>query len=94
MSEDLESGLRAALRPVAPRDALTRDIVARVATDAASRATRRPQRESRRRPRRRTSTWWLAASMAASLLIAIGVLHNLQERREQRVGLEARRQVI
>jgi hypothetical protein len=90
MSEDLESRLRAALRPVAPGDGLTRYIIARVATDASSRAAWRDQR----RPRRKTSAWWLTASMAASLLIAIGVLHNLQERREQQRGLEARRQVI
>jgi len=32
--------------------------------------------------------------MAASLLIAAGIQHHLQERRETERGLEARRQVI
>jgi hypothetical protein len=32
--------------------------------------------------------------MAASLLIAVGIQHHLQERRETQRGLEARRQVI
>jgi hypothetical protein len=90
MSEDLESRLRAALRPVAPSDEFTRNLIARVTADQASEANAPGAR--RRNPR--ASAWWLSATMAASLLIAAGIEHHLQERRETERGLEARRQVI
>jgi hypothetical protein len=76
MNEDLESRLRAALRPVAPSDEFTQNLIARVTADQGSQAHVR------------------GASMAASLLIAVGIQHHLQERRETQRGLEARRQVI
>jgi hypothetical protein len=90
MSEDLESRLRAALRPVAPSDDFAQDLIARVA------AEQRPQSTKRgfgwHRPG--APAWWLSASIAASLLVAVGLQHQLQERRERERGLEARRQVI
>src|SRR6266851_5886153 len=90
MSEDLESRLRAALRPVTPSDEFTQNLIARVTADQGPQSNARGTR--RRRPR--ASAWWLSASMAASLLIAAGIQHHLQERRETERGLEARRQVI
>ena len=90
MSEDLESRLRAALRPVAPSDEFTQNLIARVTADQGSRSNAHGAR--RRNPR--ASAWWLSATMAASLLIAAGIEHHLQERRETERGLEARRQVI
>jgi hypothetical protein len=90
MSEDLESRLRAALRPVAPSDGFTQNLIARVTAHQGSDADARGTR--RRSPK--ATAWWLSASMAASLLIAAGVQHYLQERRETERGLEARRQVI
>jgi hypothetical protein len=90
MSEDLEARLRAALRAVTPDDDFTQNLIARVTADqyshssAVGAGTRRP----------RASTWWLSAGMAASLLLALGVQHHVQERRERERGMEARRQVI
>jgi hypothetical protein len=90
MNEELESRLRAALRPVAPSDEFTRDLVARVAADRRSSSDARTAHG--RRPGARG--WWLSASMAASLLVAAGIQHQLQERHERERGLEARREVI
>jgi hypothetical protein len=90
MSEDLESRLRAALRPTAPSEEFTQKLIARVTADQASEAHARGA--GRRRPK--ASAWWLSASLAASLLVAVGVQHHLQERRDTERGLEARRQVI
>lgn len=90
MSEDLESRLRAALRPVEPREDFTRNLIARVTADPNAQSSRR--RFGRRRFKR--PAWWLTAGAAASLLIAVGIQHHLQERREREGGLEARRQVI
>jgi hypothetical protein len=90
MSEDLESRLRAALRPAAPSEEFTQRLIARVTADRGSEA---PARGAGRRSLK-ASAWWLSASLAASLLVAVGVQHHLQERRDTERGLEARRQVI
>ena len=90
MNEDLESRLRAALTPVAPRPEFTRNLIARVTADKATETDTR----GRRRSHPKATAWWLSAGMAASLLIAVGVQHHLQERRETERGLEARREVI
>jgi hypothetical protein len=90
MNEDLESRLRSNLRPVAPRDEFSQALAAQVAARA------RPHRSSRAarwRPSKR-STWWLSASLAASLLLAVGVQYQMQQERERQNGLEARRQVV
>lgn len=79
MSEDLESRLRAALRPVAPSDAFSEELVANV---------------NGRRRRSFAPAGWLSAGIAASLLLAVGMLHHIQEQRERERGLEARREVI
>jgi hypothetical protein len=78
MSDDFESQLRAALRPVAPSDDFTPKIMARIA--------------AKRRLARRA--WWIPASLAASLLIAIGAQRHVQESRERENGMEARREVV
>jgi len=90
MSEDLESRLRAALRPVAPGDEFTQKLIARVAADRRS-PSKAPSARGRSA---KSSAWWLSASMAASLLVAAGIQHQVQERRERERGLEARREVI
>jgi hypothetical protein len=88
MNEDLESRLRAALRPVAPGDDFSQRLIARVTAERISPARRAAPR------RAFTPAGWLSAALAASLLLAIGVQHHLQERREREQGMEARRQVI
>ena len=90
MSDDLESRLRAALRPAAPSEEFTQKLIARVTADQGSETHARGA--GRRRPK--ASAWWLSASLAASLLVAVGVQQHLQERRDTEMGLEARRQVI
>lgn len=90
MSEDFESRLRAALRPVAPGDDFTQDLIARIT------AAHGPQSAKRalNRQRRRASAGWFAAAAAASLLIAVGVQQHLRQQHDRAQGLEARRQVI
>jgi ferric-dicitrate binding protein FerR (iron transport regulator) len=79
MHEDLEAALREALRPTAPRPDFGARVMARVM----------PVR------RRRTDrTWWLAAGLAAAVLIGVGVQHHMRQQREIQAGLEARREVI
>ncbi len=90
MNEDLESRLRAALRPLAPRLDFTEDLIARVSADQPSEATARGfGGRTRRAP-----AWWLPASLAASLLIGAGIHTHLRQQHERAGGLEARRQVI
>jgi methylthioribose-1-phosphate isomerase len=90
MSEDFESRLRAALKPVAPSDDFTQDLIARVT------AAQGPQSAQRalNRQRRGASAAWFAAAAAASLLIAVGVQQHLRQQHDRAQGLEARRQVI
>jgi hypothetical protein len=90
MNKDLESELRAALRPIAPNDELERKLIARLA-DPPHYAPPTPRRLGRRGSYSRVG--WLSAALAASLLIAIGI-QNVQERREREHGMEARRQVV
>jgi hypothetical protein len=69
MKGDLESQLRAALRPVAPSDDFAEKVMARVAA----------------KRRLRSRAWWIPASLAACTLIAVGVhRHNngMEARRE------------
>jgi hypothetical protein len=79
MNEDLESQLRAALRPVAPPADLRDRILAGLPS-------------SRLRPRR-MGLWW-GAGVAASFLLALGVYSHIQSARETAAGLEARREVL
>ena len=90
MNNDLESKLKHALRPVAPSDAFTQPLLARV---AASRDSRPQARPTASRITRRAA-WWTSAALAASVLAAVGIQHQLQTERERTLGLQARRQVI
>ena len=90
MSKNLESKLQDALRPVAPSDEFSRTLVQRV-TAARDRLSQR-ERAGRRLPK--TAVWWGAVSIAASVLVAVGVQHRFQAERERALGMQARRQVI
>lgn len=89
MNEDLESRLRSSLRPVAPRDEFSQNLVAQVVARARS---DRSVRTMSWRPSKRS--WWLSASLAASLLLVMGVQYQIQQQRVRQNGLEARRQVV
>jgi len=90
MTEDLESRLRDALRPVEPRKEFAEQLLARIAAQSQRRA---PERATRARGFR-SAPWWLAAGLAASLFVAVGVQHHRNELDQRERGLEARRQVI
>lgn len=87
MNDDLESQLRAALRPVEPPEGLSRKVLSRL--EAARGQARAPRRFGARR-----TGWWLSAGLAASVLIALGLHSRIQHERETAAGLEARREVI
>jgi hypothetical protein len=89
MSEDIESQMRAALRAVAPREEFSQKLVANVTSRLLPART----------PRRGTArlhplAWWFSASLAASVVLAVGVHQHLQQQRLQQSGLEARREVM
>jgi hypothetical protein len=87
MNDDLESQLRAALRPVEPPEDLSRKVLSRLE------AARGQARAAHRFTARRTG-WWLSAGLAASVLMALGIHTRIQHERETAAGLEARREVI
>lgn len=89
MKDDPETELRQALRPVSPSEGFEERLLARVTAERSS-----PPKPSRLIWRRSPATWWLSASLAASVLVAVGIQHHLHAQREREVGLEARRQVI
>jgi hypothetical protein len=89
MSKEIESRMRDALRPVAPSEDFSQKLLARVIADQ----PRQPK------PRRllegaRPLAWWLTVSLAASLILTVGVQQHLQQQRLQQSGLEARREVV
>ncbi len=88
MSEDIESQMRAALRAVAPREEFSQKLVANVTSQLPGRASRRGA------ARWQPLAWWFSASLAASLVLAVGVHQHLQQQRLQQSGLEARREVM
>jgi hypothetical protein len=90
MSNDIESQMRAALRPVAAREEFSQNLLAR--TLAAPTAPARPRGFGA--ARLRPMAWWLTASLAASLVLAVGVHQHLEQQRLQQSGLEARREVL
>jgi hypothetical protein len=90
MSDNLESELRHALRPVAPDDEFTRKLLDRLAAERGQ----RPQTRFFGTRWPKYSAWWIPASLAASALIAVGISHHLQAQRERALGMQARRQVI
>lgn len=86
MNKDIESQMRAALRPVAPSEEFSQKLLTGVALERP-----RPRRGA---GRRQPLAWWLTASLAASLVLAVGVHQRLQQQRVQQSGLEARREVV
>jgi Lon protease-like protein len=97
MSKDLESQMRAALRPVAPSDEFSLKLAASVTSQRpASVTSRLPAALEGRRPgtRWRPLAWWSSAGLAASVVMALGVHQHLQQQRLQQSGLEARREVL
>jgi hypothetical protein len=85
MNTDLESRLRAALRPVRPDETFSRKLLAHVMAGGRS--------EQHRFWRTPATAWWLSAGLAASLLLAVGVQRHIEEQARQR-GMEARREVM
>ncbi len=79
MSNDLDSKLRAALRPVEPDAGFADRVLARV-------------RFTGRSPRRLLP--WLPAALAASLGALLVGGHFWQQQRERAAGLEARQQLL
>jgi hypothetical protein len=90
MSEDLDQELRRALRPVDPGDEFTRAVMARV---AASKVTPLPSKPVRARFGARLLPW-APAAVAASMLVAIFVTHEQQQREEIQEGLQARQALL
>ena len=89
MSKDIESEMRAALRPVAPSEEFSQKLVAKVTS----------RRSAALKPRRVASgwhplAWWSGAGLAVSVVLAVGVHHHLEQQRLQQSGLEARREVL
>jgi hypothetical protein len=89
MSKDIESQMRAALRAVAPREEFTQKLLANVTSRLP--ALRKPSRFA---TGLRPLAWWFSASLAASVVLAVGVHQHLQQQRLQQSGLEARREVL
>ncbi len=90
MSKEIESRIAAALRPVAPREDFTRKLLARVMTGPpAQPLSHRPFSDSAR-----PLAWWLTASLAACLILAVGVQQHIQQQRLRQEGMEARREVM
>jgi|ERR1700720_3358977 hypothetical protein len=89
MSEDFESELRAALRPVEPSAEFSRKLLANVTAGEA--APRKPRKlgPGAGRP----LVWWFTASLAACLIMAVGIQQHQQQQRLRQTGLEARREV-
>jgi hypothetical protein len=90
MSEDIESRMRAALRPVPPSEDFSQKLLARVTAEKPVPSKIRRFAWSSPRP----AAWWFTAGLAASVLLAVGVQQHLQQQRLRQSGLEARREVV
>lgn len=90
MSQELESRLRAALRPIAPSAALEKKLIAAVTDKPAF----TPVKSGWLRSGAHSRVRWLSIGAAACVLIAVGMQHRLQQRDERENGFEARRQVV
>jgi hypothetical protein len=89
MSKDIESLMRAALRPLAPREEFSQKLVANVTSKHPA-----PRTARRLAAGRHPLAWWFGASLTASVLLAVGVHQHMQQQRLQQSGLEARREVL
>ena len=89
MNDDVESKLRGALRPVDPRADFSRKLLAHMTSAGAA-----PPKPPKLSPRAaRPLVWWFTASLAACLIMAVGIQQHLHQQRLQETGLEARREV-
>jgi len=91
MSQDLESQLRAALRPIAASATFEKRLIACVTDDPQH---SQPKANSVGGAGWRSRARWLPVAAAACVLIGVGLQNRLQVRRERENGLEARRQVV
>jgi hypothetical protein len=94
VNDDLESQLRAALRPESPSAGFTNKVMARLPRanlPGASPLASWPEARRRIGPR---VAWWCSAGFATAAVLAVGIYHHVQEGRERESGLEARRQVL
>lgn len=89
MNEDVESKLRGALRPVEPRADFSRRLLARMTSAEAG-----PPEVPKLSPgAARPWAWGFTASLAACLMMAVGIQQHLHQQRLQETGLKARREV-
>jgi hypothetical protein len=89
MSDDLEARLRAVLRPVSPSEEFSDRLQERLAAAAGPRDT-----AQRLRSRQPAAAIWFGAALAASLLLAVGIVRRASEAQERVAGLAARQQVL
>jgi hypothetical protein len=94
MNDDLESKLRAALRPESPKAGFTDKVMARVARADLPALPPLPSRRGERPRVVPRVVWWCSAGIAATLVLTFGVHQRVLENRERESGLEARRQVL
>jgi hypothetical protein len=85
MSHDLDESLQAALRPLDPGETFTQQVMSRIAKE--------PPRSGWPRSYRAVALHGSWMALAASLVLAIIITHQWEERRTQQ-GLQARRQLI
>ena len=90
MSNSLDEELRATLRPLAPSDDFSRQLIARVTAAQGA----EPLAPARTRRRSKQAARWLSASLAAAMLLAIGARNHFEQQRVREDGLEARREVL
>ena len=89
MNDDVESQLRGALRPVEPRADFSQKLLARMLSAQAA-----PGKSPKLSPgAARPWVGWMTASLAACLMVAVGVQQQLHQQRLRATGLEARREV-
>lgn len=91
MNDDIESRLKAALRPVAPSEEFSQKLLRQMAAAPAAPAVIKTRRLA---GAGRPLAWWLSASLAASVVLGVGIHEHLQQQRIQQSGLEARREVL
>ncbi len=94
MSNDIESRMRAALRPMEPSEEFSQKLRARLEQPVQPAPPGQPPRPGFAARGLRPLAWWLSASLAASVILAVGVQQHLQQQRLQQSGLEARREVL
>jgi hypothetical protein len=87
--DDLEKRLRSALRPVEPPPGFSNRVMTRI--EAGERPSSRRLQSARWRIAGGLPSRWLPLALAASVIIAVVVVHEHHKREE---GLQARQQLI